>query len=120
MPYNVTQVITPDIKIDEDAFRAYSPLFVTTTYAVVYALSFCLSSSAVVHTILYHGKEIWGKFRSSKSEEEDVHAKLMRNYPEVPDWWYALVFLTFTGLAVVAVEVSYFDLTNRKQVLILL
>ncbi len=39
-----------------------------------------------------------------KIERDDVHAKLMKNYPEVPDWWYALAFVTFFAVAVVATE----------------
>ena len=38
-------------------------------------------------------------------EADDIHAKLMRNYPEVPDWWYFLAFCLFFSLAIVAVEV---------------
>ncbi|TEB38095.1 OPT superfamily oligopeptide transporter [Coprinellus micaceus] len=31
--------------------------------------------------------------------------KKMKNYPEVPDWWYASAFCAFFALAIVAVEV---------------
>ena len=104
MPYNVSAVITPDIHIDEAAYMAYSPLFISTTFAVVYALSFVLMTALVAHTALYHGAAIWRKFRHVKTEEEDVHAKLMRNYPEVPDWWYAAIFIVFAGVAIAAIE----------------
>jgi len=30
-----------------------------------------------------------------KTEDDDIHAKLMRYYPEVPDWWYGCVFVAF-------------------------
>lgn len=39
-------------------------------------------------------------------EPDDIHAKLMRNYPEVPDWWYGLVFVGFFGMCIIAVEVG--------------
>jgi hypothetical protein len=38
-------------------------------------------------------------------EEDDIHTKLMKSYKEVPEWWYAVGFASFFGLAVVAVEV---------------
>ena len=41
-----------------------------------------------------------------KLEPDDIHAKLMRNYPEVPEWWYASTFAVFFCVAVVAVEVG--------------
>jgi len=40
-----------------------------------------------------------------KVEPDDIHAKLMRNYPEVPDWWYLMVFVGCFSMAIVAVEV---------------
>lgn len=104
--YNVSAVITPETTLDEEGYRAYSPLFMSTTYATVYGLSFTLASAAIVHTLLHNGKEIFVRFtKGQKKEEEDVHAKLMRNYPEVPDWWYWATFVVFASLAIVAIEV---------------
>jgi len=40
-----------------------------------------------------------------KIEKDDIHAKLMRNYPEVPDWWYASSFILFFCIAIVSMEV---------------
>lgn len=104
--YNVTNVITPDITLDENGYRAYSMLFMSTTYATVYALSLCLSTAAIVHTVLHNGKEIYLKFKNAHTEMEDVHAKLMRNYPEVPDYWYWILFVVCVGLGIVTIEVS--------------
>jgi hypothetical protein len=38
-------------------------------------------------------------------EEDDVHARLMRRYPEVPNGWYYTLTATFFIVAIVAVEV---------------
>jgi hypothetical protein len=48
---------------------------------------------------------VWNGFRRVHTEEEDVHAKLMRAYPEVPDSWYATICLLFFMVAIVTVEV---------------
>jgi len=61
-----------------------------------------------VHTVLYHGHTLLNGFKKIRVENDDIHAKLMRNYPEVPDWWYLSVFATFFALAIVAVEVRGF------------
>ena len=117
--YNVSAVITPDTTLDEAGYQAYSPLFMTTTFATVYGLSFTLASAAIVHTLLHNGKEIFARFTSGgKKEEEDVHAKLMRNYPEVPDWWYWSTFVIFASLAIVAIEVRVCGLTQMGLKLI--
>jgi hypothetical protein len=34
------------------------------------------------------GKSITEQFRSNLSDKKnDIHAKLMSYYPEIPDWW---------------------------------
>jgi len=59
----------------------------------------------LVHTLLYHGADIVARFRDSRSQDDDIHAKLMDKYPEVPDWWYGGFFLVNLALAVVVCEV---------------
>jgi hypothetical protein len=73
---------------------------------MTYLLSFALSTCALVHTGLYHGKSLLDGLKKMKFENDDIHAKLMRNYREVPEWWYLMVFGFFFCVAVIAVEVG--------------
>ncbi len=41
---------------------------------------------------MYYRKQIWVQSRRSMSEQADIHARLMAKYPQVPDWWYAVIF----------------------------
>jgi hypothetical protein len=75
---------------------------------MTYLIAFALSTCVIIHTGLYHGRTLLNGVKRLKVENDDIHAKLMRNYPEVPDWWYLCAFCTFFGLAVVAVEVCIF------------
>jgi len=59
----------------------------------------------LVHTVLYHGRSLINGMKKIRVEPDDIHAKLMRNYPEVPDWWYGLFFVGFFLLMVLVVEV---------------
>ena len=88
-----------------DAYNNYSPLYLPATLAMTYLLAFTLSTCVLVHTLLYHGRTLINGFKRMKVEKDDIHAKLMRNYPEVPDWWYGIAFITFFALAIVAMEV---------------
>lgn len=104
--YNVSKVLKHDDTFDLEAYNNYSPLYLPATYAMTYLLAFALSTCVIVHTALYHGKSLWNGVKKMRLEQDDIHAKLMRNYPEVPDWWYASAFILFFCLAVVAVEVG--------------
>ncbi len=62
-------------------------------------------TSVLTHTALYHGKALKKGLQRIRTEEDDVHAKFMRHYPETPDWWYACVFLVALVMGVIMVEV---------------
>lgn len=103
--YNVTRVLNTDDTFDLNAYDNYSPLYLPATYAVCYLIAFTLSTCVITHTLLYHGKSLLNGIKKMRVETDDIHAKLMRNYPEVPDWWYLTAFSVFFALAIVAVEV---------------
>jgi hypothetical protein len=98
-------VLTTQDTFDLDKYNEYSPLYLPATYAVCYLIAFALSTCVITHTILYHGQSLMKGIRRVKTERDDVHVKLMRSYPEVPDWWYIVAGISFFGLAIVAVEV---------------
>ena len=87
------------------AYEEYSPLYLPAAYAMTYLLAFALSTCVIVHTLLYHGRTLLNGFKRIRLEEDDIHFKLMQNYPEVPDWWYGSVFVFFFCMAIVAAEV---------------
>ncbi|GAA5905611.1 uncharacterized protein JCM6883_005386 [Sporobolomyces salmoneus] len=103
-PYNTSVVVDPiKFSLNETAYREYSPLYLPITYATVYGISFMLSTSVIVHTVLYHGKSLIRQFRQVQVEDQDVHMKLMKNYPEVPNWWYMILLTIAFGLSIATV-----------------
>jgi OPT family small oligopeptide transporter len=104
-PYNISRVVTSDQRLDVAAYEEYSPLYLPATYVMTYLVAFMMSTCVIVHTVLFHGRSLVNGVKRIRLEKDDIHAKLMRNYPEVPDWWYALAFTLFFSLAIVACEV---------------
>lgn len=102
-PYNVSRVLYPDHTLNIQAYNDYSPLYLTLSYAATYFLSFVLCTCMLVHTVLYHGPALMKGLKRAKMEDEDIHSKLMRYYPEVPDWWYAAVFCLFFVMGFLAI-----------------
>lgn len=105
-PYDVSMVINPDLTFNQTLYRQYSPLFLSTTYTMVYAISFCLATAAITHTLLFHGKDIVNKVKGVLTEPEDIHMKLMRSYPEVPGVWYLSILVVFAAIGIAAIEVK--------------
>lgn len=105
--YNTSRVINPETFLfNATAYEEYSPLYLPVTFAALYGLSFALATSVLVHTALYHGSGIIKRYKNARGEDDDIHAKLMREYREVPDWWYWIYLALFAGLSIATVYVS--------------
>ncbi|ORZ06653.1 OPT family small oligopeptide transporter [Absidia repens] len=98
-PWNNTRVLTPDKYLDEAAYAEYGPMRMSAFFAITYGIGFAGVTSVLTHTFLYHRKEIMRQFRASRQDNEDIHHKLMRVYPEVPGWWYYSIFIIAFGIS---------------------
>ncbi|KAF8518159.1 oligopeptide transporter [Hysterangium stoloniferum] len=102
--YNVTAIINDDLTLNIEKYKAYSPLFLSTTFALSYGLSFASITATLVHALLYFRKQIWIQARRSLSEQPDIHARLMSKYRQVPDWWYLMIFLSMFVIGIISIE----------------
>ncbi|RXW20483.1 hypothetical protein EST38_g5346 [Candolleomyces aberdarensis] len=103
--YQVQRIVNPDATFNQEAYEAYSPLFIPTTFAISYGLSFASITATLTHAFLYFRKQIWTQARRAMHEQPDIHARLMSRYTQVPHWWYAIVFLTMFAFGIITIEV---------------
>ncbi|KAJ5729695.1 Sexual differentiation process protein isp4 [Penicillium malachiteum] len=96
--YNVSKIITPEFVLDTQKYESYSPLFLPTAYMVNYGLGFAGIVAVLVHCGLFHGPDIWFRFRHVGREAEDVHSRLMARFKPIPLWWYGTVTLVMLGV----------------------
>ncbi|KAG0263989.1 hypothetical protein DFQ27_001522 [Actinomortierella ambigua] len=97
---------TPDHSLDVERYDA---LGVKVTMAPMYALGFFMAftalTSCISHIGFFHGRKIIRTFRAVlANKEEDVHTRMMKAYPEVPHWWYAVFYVVMAGLSIFCVE----------------
>ena len=97
-PYNLTQILTPQVTLDVAQYEAYSPLFLSTSFAMLYGLNFAAIASTLTHVMLFYRDQLWEQARRSLRAygNSDIHGRLMSVYDHVPDWWYVLMFSTCT------------------------
>lgn len=102
--YNVTRIAnTASLTLNEAAYKEYSPLFLSTTFAISYGLSFATIASLVVYTWIHYRHQIIAQFKKARVEDQDIHMKLMAKYPETPTWWYAATFIIMVALSLVVI-----------------
>ncbi|KGU02040.1 OPT family small oligopeptide transporter [Candida albicans P87] len=101
--YNVSKIIDhKTLSFNEAEYKKYSPLFLSTTFAISYGLSFASILATITHTICFHGRDLIASLKAK--EKPDVHNRLMKAYKPVPKWWYLVVFLVFFGMSIATVR----------------
>lgn len=80
--YNTTRVVTADLRLDEAAYHAYSPLYIGPAFSLSYAMGFAGLISNLTHVTLFYGRDIVRRVKDAKYEEPDVHLKMIRKYKE--------------------------------------
>ena len=118
-PYDVQRVLNDNHQFDAAKYADYSPLYLPASYAITYLVAFALASAMIVHTLLYHSRTLLQGLTQTRIEKDDIHAKLMRAYPEVPQWWYALTFVLCFSMAVLTAEVCGYLPLLRPRILIM-
>ncbi|KAL1845098.1 hypothetical protein VTK73DRAFT_1127 [Phialemonium thermophilum] len=102
--YNVSRILGDNFSFDVQKYKAYSPMFLAPTFALNYGLSFAALIAALVHVSLFHGREIWYRFRTARNQEPDIHLKLIQKYRDAPEWWYAALLVISLGLGIATSE----------------
>ncbi|KAJ5529204.1 hypothetical protein N7527_002597 [Penicillium freii] len=105
--YNVSRVLDSALDFSESKYKEYSPMYISMSYSLTYGLSFAAVTAIVVHTYLYNGTEIWARLKNAQHGGEDVHRRLMRQYKEVPEWWYGALTVVVLGLGILTTR--YWD-----------
>ena len=98
--YNKSEILIDNV-LNDDKYRNYGPVRMDSFFALTYGVGFAGLMATVVHVVLYHGQEMMARWKSARQENEDIHSRLMRVYPEVPDWWYASLFVISLALSLV-------------------
>ncbi|KAN0078386.1 OPT oligopeptide transporter domain containing protein [Tylopilus felleus] len=102
--YNVSKILTPNNQLNLTAYQEYSPLFLSTTFALSYGLSFASITATIVHAIMFFRKQIWTQARRALHEQPDIHARLMSKYRQVPEWWYMTIFVVMFVFGILCIE----------------
>ncbi|KAF9912353.1 hypothetical protein EC991_011045 [Linnemannia zychae] len=105
--FRVQDFLNPDFTINEELYEAAGDTAtMTPMYAMGFFFSFAALTACLSHVCLFHGDTILKSWRSTRGDkDEDIHTKLMRSYPEIPQLWYAAFYVVMLGLSMMVCEV---------------
>ncbi|KAK3816274.1 MAG: OPT oligopeptide transporter protein-domain-containing protein [Benniella sp.] len=106
--YDISRIVNKDLSFNLTMYESYSPVVMTPYFAITYGTSFMAVIATFVHVALYYGADIWliAKTRCERRirrirQSKDIHTTLMRAYPEIPGWWFGVMFIVCFAMAVV-------------------
>ncbi|KAF9924036.1 hypothetical protein BGZ67_009559 [Mortierella alpina] len=104
-PFNIKPFLNKDYSVNETLYEQGPPANMAPMYALGFMTSFMGLAACCTHVGFFHGREIWRNWKQAVgSDKEDIHTRMMRVYPEVPQLWYAGFYLVMAVLAAVACE----------------
>ncbi|KAK1395983.1 Oligopeptide transporter 4 [Heracleum sosnowskyi] len=93
--YNITKIVDKRFELDKAEYAKQGRINLSTFFAIAYGIGFAAIASTLTHVGLFYGREIFDRYRASKKEKMDVHTRLMKNYKDIPTWWfYVLLAVT--------------------------
>ncbi|XP_021776231.1 oligopeptide transporter 4-like [Chenopodium quinoa] len=95
--YNISAIVNDQFELDQTQYAKQGQIHMSTFFALTYGFGFATIAATLTHVGFFHGREIYERYQASYKSKEDIHTKLMKNYKDIPAWWfYALLGLTIT------------------------
>ncbi|EDO15282.1 hypothetical protein Kpol_455p13 [Vanderwaltozyma polyspora DSM 70294] len=125
--YQVTEVLDSDWKLDNAKYQEYSAPYYSAGNLVAYGSFIATYPMLIVYSMLTETKLLWSAMKQwtlslwsltkkhtwtnlltqescALDEFDDPHSRMMKNYKEVPDWWYFVVLLAAIGVGIAVIE----------------
>ncbi|KAK7202870.1 OPT oligopeptide transporter protein-domain-containing protein [Myxozyma melibiosi] len=127
--YNTSRILTVDQQFNVTAYRDYSPPYISAgqnmyqaTAYTIYTFAFVYVFASEWHTMVealkgfYHGLRY--RTGSNYDRYSDPMSTHMRNYKEVPDWWYLALLIASIGVGIAAVGAPAFPTQTPVYVVV--
>ncbi|XP_044497319.1 oligopeptide transporter 3-like [Mangifera indica] len=98
--YDTTKILTPQYELNIPAYDSYGKLFLSPLFALSIGSGFARFTATLTHVALFHGSDILKQSRSAmKNVKLDIHARLMKSYKQVPQWWFCILLIGSIALS---------------------
>ncbi|XVE87632.1 hypothetical protein DITRI_Ditri19aG0003300 [Diplodiscus trichospermus] len=92
--YDTTKILTQQYDLNISAYNSYGKLYLSPLFALSIGSGFARFTATLTHVALFHGSDILKQSRSAiKNVKLDIHAKLMKRYKQVPEWWFYILLI---------------------------
>ncbi|OIV97835.1 hypothetical protein TanjilG_12592 [Lupinus angustifolius] len=102
MEYDVKGIVNKKFELDMEEYQKQGHINLSMFFAVSYGIGFAAIAATLSHVAIFNGREIYQQW-SSRSRKEDIHTRLMKNYKDIPNWWFHTMLIISFVLALILV-----------------
>nr|POE80451.1 oligopeptide transporter 4 [Quercus suber] len=99
--YNISLIVNDKFELDTAQYKQLGKIHLSTLFALTYGFGFATIASTLSHVALFYGREIYDRYRASSKGKEDIHTRLMKNYKDIPSWWFHLLLNVTVSVSLV-------------------
>ncbi|GLT60563.1 hypothetical protein SLA2020_333250 [Shorea laevis] len=99
--YNISRIVNENFELDKAGYAAIGRVHLSTFFALAYGFGFATIAATLTHVALFHGREIYQRYVASSKGKADIHTRLMRNYKDIPSWWFYLLLAVTIAVSLV-------------------
>ncbi|KAL6332805.1 hypothetical protein AAG906_015068 [Vitis piasezkii] len=100
--YDTNKILTPQYDLNIAAYDGYGKLYLSPLFALSIGSGFARFTATLTHVALFHGRDILRQSKSAiHNAKMDVHARLMKNYKQVPEWWFLILLIGSIALSII-------------------
>ncbi|KAK9469149.1 OPT oligopeptide transporter protein-domain-containing protein [Lipomyces arxii] len=114
--YNLSRIIDGASTFDQQKYESYSPPYISMGNLITTGSNYALYTMSLSYILLTEWRVIKEAFVSAYASLKDRKisnydafkdpmSRMMMNYPEVPDWWFYIVFLLSLVFGIIAFTV---------------
>ncbi|KAG8369169.1 hypothetical protein BUALT_Bualt15G0123300 [Buddleja alternifolia] len=89
--YDIQAIVNNRFELDVGQYQKQGRIYLSTFFTLTYGFGFATIAATVTHVALFYGREIYARYRASSKAKKDIHTKLMKNYKDIPSWWFYIL-----------------------------
>ncbi|KAJ4962339.1 hypothetical protein NE237_022278 [Protea cynaroides] len=99
--YNITGIVNNNFELDIPSYNQEGQVHLSMFFAITYGFGFATVAATLSHVAFFYGPEIYQRYRQAYKGKVDIHTRLMRRYPDIPQWWFYLLLVLCLAVALV-------------------
>ncbi|KAK9249475.1 OPT oligopeptide transporter protein-domain-containing protein [Lipomyces tetrasporus] len=114
--YNLSRIIREDATLDHEKYAAYSPPYISmgnlltngagfALYTFVFVYIFATEWKVIKESVMDFFASLRNRKLSTYDRFQDPMTRMMRAYPEVPDWWFLIILALSFAFGIIACTV---------------